>query len=63
MAEIGGQQLRMIAPNGLRVKIDQDVYVDLDLSHSLFFDSESKDFMARYNEAEIRRIAEPEEEG
>lgn len=63
VAEIGGQQLRMIAPNGLRVKIDQDVYVDLDLSHSLFFDSESKDFMARYNEAEIRRIAEPEEEG
>ena len=57
------QQLRMLAPNGLTVKIDQDVYVDLDLSHSLFFDSESKDFMARYNEAEIRRIAEPEEEG
>ena len=61
IAEAGGQQLRMLAPNGLRVQIDQDVYVDLDLTHALFFDAETKDFVARYNEEAIRAIAEPEE--
>lgn len=61
IAETDGQQLRMLAPNGLKVKIDQDVYVDLDLTHALFFDAETKDFVARYNEEAIRAIAEPEE--
>ena len=61
IAETDGQQLRMLAPNGLRVQIDQDVYVDLDLTHALFFDAETKDFVARYNEEAIRAIAEPEE--
>ena len=61
VAETGEQQLRMLAPNGLSVKIDQDVYVGMQLDHSIVFDGESKEFIARYNEAEIRRIAEPQE--
>ena len=62
VADHEGLQLRLIAPNGLRVKIDQDVYVDTKLNYSLFFDYQTKEFLARYNEAEIRKIAEPEEE-
>lgn len=61
VAETGEQQLRMLAPNGLSVKIDQDVYVGMKLNNSIVFDGASKTFIARYNEAEIRRIAEPEE--
>ena len=59
VAENGEQQLRMLAPNGLQVKIDQDVYVGMMLDHAIVFDAASKDFVARYNEAAIREIAEP----
>ena len=61
VAEYGEQQLRMLAPNGLSVKIDQDVYVGLQLDHALFFDRATKDFLTRYNEAAIRKIAEPQD--
>ena len=62
VAETNEQQLRMLAPNGLKVKIDQDVYVGMKLDHAIVFDGASKDFVARYNEAEIRKIAYPDEE-
>ena len=61
VAEYGEQQFRMLAPNGLSVKIDQDVYVGLQLDHALFFDRATKDFLTRYNEAAIRKIAEPQD--
>ncbi len=61
VAETGEQQLRMLAPNGLSVKIDQDVYVGLQLDHALFFDAATKDFLTRYDEAAIRKIAEPQD--
>ncbi len=61
VAEMGGQQLRMIAPNGLHVKIDQDVYVDLMLDHSMFFDAGTKVYQSRYNEAEIKAVAKWED--
>lgn len=61
VAETGEQQLRMLAPNGLSVKIDQDVYVGMALNHAIVFNGATKEFIARYNEAEIRRIAEPQE--
>lgn len=61
VAETGEQQLRMLAPNGLSVKIDQDVYVGLQLDHALFFDAATKDFLTRYDEEAIRKIAEPQD--
>ena len=57
VAELGGLQLRMIAPNGLNVKIDQDVYVDMQLDHAMFFNAETKEYLTRYNEAEIKAFA------
>lgn len=61
VAETGEQQLRMLAPNGLQVKIDQDVYVGMKLNHAIVFDGSSKNFVARYDEAAIRAIAEPKD--
>lgn len=57
----GGLALRMIAPNGLTVKIDQDIYLDLQLDHSMFFDAEEKTLIGRYREAEIRALSEEKE--
>lgn len=61
VAELSGLQLRMIAPNGLKVKIDQDVYVDMQLDHAMFFDTETKNYLTRYNEATIKAFAEGQE--
>ena len=56
-AEINGFQLRMIAPNGLVVQIDQEIYIDILLNYAMFFDIETKNYIARYNEEEIRDFA------
>jgi len=53
VAEIGDLVLRMIAPNGLTVKIDDTVYVDFKLENSMFFNAETKEYLSRYDEAAI----------
>lgn len=53
VAEIGDQVLRMIAPNGLHVNIDDTVYVDFKLENSMFFNAETKEYLSRYDEASI----------
>lgn len=61
VAETSGLQLRMIAPNGLSVKIDQDIYVDMQLDHAMFFDAGTKGYLTRYNEAAVKAIAAGQE--
>ncbi len=61
VAEIGNLQLRMIAPNGLTVKIDQDIYVKLELNHAIFFNLEAKEYVSRYNEAAVKALAAEQE--
>ena len=56
-----GKQLRMIAPNGLSVKIDQDVYVDMKIDNAMFFDADTKVYLTRYNEAVIKQFAAEQE--
>lgn len=60
VAELNGLQIRMISPNGLTVKIDQDVYVDMELDHAMFFDAETKEYITRYDEASILALKEQE---
>lgn len=61
IAECGDYQLRMIAPNGLTVKIDQDIYVKPEVEHSMFFEPQTKDYICRYDEASIKAIAAEQE--
>lgn len=60
VAELDGLQLRMIAPNGLTVRIDQDIYVDMELNYAMFFDAETKEYLTRYNEAAVLALTEQE---
>ena len=53
-------QVRMIAPNGLHVDIDQAVYVKPDVGHAMFFDGQSENFVGRYAEADYRALANEE---
>ena len=61
ITECGALQLRMIAPNGLSVKIDQDIYVDLEMNRSMFFHAETKQYISRYNEAAVKALAADQE--
>ena len=53
----GVAEVRVIAPNGLRFTLDQDVYIRLDLMRALFFDADTADFICRYDEASVRSLA------
>ena len=57
----GDQRLRMIAPNGLSVRIDQDLYVTLQLDRAMFFDASDKTFIGSYQEADIRALSQEQE--
>ena len=62
VAECGDYQIRMIAPNGLSVAIDSDVYIRFELDHSIFFDSVTKEYIVRYDEQTFIDLAKNEEE-
>lgn len=62
VAECGEYQLRMIAPNGLRVRIDQDIYVSLELDHAMFFHRETKEYICRYKEMQFKALAAEQED-
>lgn len=58
MVKVGSSLLRMIAPNGLVVKLDSDVYIDFHISHIMFFEAETTEYICRYNEAGILALVE-----
>lgn len=57
VAHIADQYVRMIAPNGLAVKLDQPVYVTFDIDRAIFFDAQSTEYIGRYDEAAIKALA------
>lgn len=62
VAECGDYQLRMIAPNGLNVAIDSEVYIRFELDHAIFFDKDTKEYIVRYDEANFVALAAAKEE-
>ncbi|MGJ4849359.1 ABC transporter ATP-binding protein [Bacillota bacterium Meth-B3] len=56
IAKIGGQLVRMIAPNGLKVRLDQDVYVTFEIERAMFFDALNTNYIGRYDEASVREF-------
>ncbi|MBQ3891164.1 MAG: ABC transporter ATP-binding protein, partial [Lachnospiraceae bacterium] len=57
VAECGDYQLRMIAPNGLNVAIDSDVYIRFELDRSILFDENTKKYIVRYDEENFKALA------
>lgn len=56
-AECGDYQVRMIAPNGLRVEVDSDIYLKFELNRAVLFDADSKNYIIRYDEETIKSFA------
>lgn len=61
IAQYGDIQFRMIAPNGMNVKIDQDVYIDFKFENSIFFDASTKEYLTRYDEDAIKALSVKED--
>ena len=62
VAECGDYQLRMIAPNGLNVAIDSEVYIRFELDHIILFDPDTKNYIVRSDEANFIALATAGEE-
>ncbi len=59
--ECGGYQVRMIAPNGLHVDIDQAVYVTARRGpRHVSLTDRAENFVGRYAEADYRALANEE---
>jgi multiple sugar transport system ATP-binding protein len=56
--QIGNAHVRVIAPNGLPVKLDQPVFVTLDIPRAIFFDGVTKEYIGRYDEADVMKLVE-----
>jgi ABC-type sugar transport system ATPase subunit len=57
IADCGDFQIRMIAPNGLQVGIDQDIYMKLEIDRSMIFQPQTKEYICRYDEESIKAFA------
>ena len=55
-ALIGDAHVRVIAPNGLLVKLDQPVYLTMDINRAIFFHADSKEYLGRFDEDEITKL-------
>ena len=50
--------VRMIAPNDLKVRLDQAVYVELPIHKAIFFDAQTTRFIGTSDEAAIYRLVQ-----
>ncbi|HOQ75404.1 MAG TPA: ABC transporter ATP-binding protein [Thermoclostridium sp.] len=58
IAKVGEKYIRMIAPNDLKVKLDQAVYVELPIHKAIFFDAQTTNFIGTSDEAAIYRLVQ-----
>jgi len=58
IVKVSDALLRMIAPNGLVVKLDSKVYIDFHISHIMFFKADTTEYICRYDEASILALIE-----
>lgn len=58
IAKIGENYVRMIAPNDLKVKLDQVIYVELPIQKAIFFDAQTTKFIGTADEAAIHRLVQ-----
>ena len=58
-----GRHIRLIAENGLQVRIDQPVYIRIDWRHCIFFDPADGAYITRYDEEAIQALIEAQEAG
>ena len=54
--QVGDQHLRVIAPNGLPVKLDQEIFVTMEIDRAIFFDAGTTEYIGRFDEAAVKEL-------
>ncbi len=49
IANTVGQQLKAVVPNNLRLEIDEEIYMKINLKNAIYFDAENGRFIGRHN--------------
>ncbi len=52
-ADVDGQKIRIIVSNSYDVEMDSDIYIDLDFTDIIFFDSANEEFLIRHNQEKL----------
>ena len=55
-AQVKDAHVRIIAPNGLVLKLDQPVYITFDISRVIVFDADTHEYIGRYDESEVMKL-------
>lgn len=53
IVKIGDELIRTIAPNDLKVDIDQKIFIEFDFKNAMFFDMDTEELLVRHNQEEI----------
>ncbi len=51
--DVNGQLLRLIAPNDLQTKIDEDIFVRVKMEKAMFFNADDHQYIHRHNQNEL----------
>ena len=52
-ADVEGQKIRIIVSNSYDVKMDEEIFVDLDFTDIIFFDRANEEFLVRHNQEKL----------
>lgn len=55
-AQVEDAFVRIIAPNGLVVKLDQPVYITFDILRVIVFNAETQEYLGRYDEDDVMKL-------
>lgn len=55
IVEINKQLLKLIAPNDLKLEMDSDIYIKINLKNAMFFDSKKQTFIVRHNQEDVTK--------
>lgn len=54
--EINGEQLRVIAPNDIKVEMGQEIFIQVKMDKAMFFNAEDSNYIIRHNQKELLEV-------
>lgn len=55
--DVNGEQLRVIAPNDIEAKLDQEIFVNVKMDKVMFFNADDSKYIIRHNQKELLEVS------
>lgn len=55
--DVNGEQLRVIAPNDIEAKLDQEIFLNVKMDKVMFFNADDSKFIIRHNQKELLEVS------